>query len=131
LRIFGFRFVACAVVCFAATGVHAQTAQVTAIRAGRLFDSKSGKIAENQVILVEEEKITAVGPADRVQIPAGAQVIDLSKGTVLPGLIDSTISSLGGRRSPARSTTLANTARCSRWQMPRRICGRDSRACAI
>src|SRR5260221_9462554 len=88
LRIFGFRFVACAVVCFAATGVHAQTAQVTAIRAGRLFDSKSGKIAENQVILVEEEKITAVGPADRVQIPAGAQVIDLSKGTVLPGLID-------------------------------------------
>ncbi len=88
MRIFGFRFVACAVVCFAATGVHAQTAQVTAIRAGRLFDSKSGKIAENQVILVEEEKITAVGPADRVQIPAGAQVIDLSKGTVLPGLID-------------------------------------------
>ena len=33
----------CAVVCFAATAVHAQTAQVTAIRAGRLFDSKSGK----------------------------------------------------------------------------------------
>ena len=88
MRIFGFGFVACAVVCFAATAVHAQTAQVTAIRAGRLFDSKSGKVAENQVILVEEEKITAVGPADRVQIPAGAQVIDLSKGTVLPGLID-------------------------------------------
>src|SRR5260221_12316726 len=68
LRIFGFRFVACAVVCFAATGVHAQTAQVTAIRAGRLFDSKSGKIAENQVILVEEEKITADGATPRMQI---------------------------------------------------------------
>src|SRR5258708_25918474 len=80
LRIFGFRFVACAVVCFAATGVHAQTAQVTAIRAGRLFDSKSGKIAENQVILVEEEKITAGGPHGPQPIPSGAPVICLSTG---------------------------------------------------
>jgi imidazolonepropionase-like amidohydrolase len=72
----------------AGTAVHAQAPQFTAIRAGRLFDSKSGKVLENQVILVEEEKIMAVGPADRVQIPPGAQVIDLSKGTVLPGLID-------------------------------------------
>jgi imidazolonepropionase-like amidohydrolase len=88
LKIFWFRFGACALVWFVATAVHAQVPQLIAIRAGRLFDSKSGKVAENQVILVEEERITAVGPADRVQIPPAAQVIDLTKSTVLPGLID-------------------------------------------
>src|SRR5229473_2108358 len=88
LKIFGSRFLAGAVACFAAAAAHAQAPQVTAIRAGRLFDSKSGKVAENQIILVKEDKITAVGPADAVQVPADAQVIDLSKSTVLPGLID-------------------------------------------
>jgi imidazolonepropionase-like amidohydrolase len=71
-----------------ATPVGAQNSQTVAIRAGRLFDSKSGRILENQIVLVEGEKISSVGPADQVQIPAGVQVIDLSKATVLPGLID-------------------------------------------
>jgi imidazolonepropionase-like amidohydrolase len=66
----------------------AQTAGVTAIRAGRLFDSKSGKILDNQIVLVDGEKIVEVGSREHVQIPPGAQVIDLSKATVLPGLID-------------------------------------------
>lgn len=73
---------------FAAFAVQAQTPAVIAIRAGRLFDSKLGKVSENQVILVEGEKIRSVGPAESVQIPAAAQVIDLSRATVLPGLID-------------------------------------------
>src|ERR1700686_843402 len=59
-----------------------------AIRAGHLFDSKSGKMLENQIILVEGEKIKSVGSADSTTIPQGAQEIDLSKATVLPGLID-------------------------------------------
>src|SRR5271166_6148203 len=59
-----------------------------AVRAGRLFDSKSGAMLKDQVILMKGDRITAVGPADRIQIPAGAQVIDLSRATVLPGLID-------------------------------------------
>ena len=88
MKTVGFRFAFCVFACFAAAAGNAQTPQVTAIRAGRLFDSKSGKVVENQVILIEEDKIAAVGPADRVQIPAAAQVIDLSKATVLPGLID-------------------------------------------
>jgi len=67
---------------------HAQMTGVVAIRAGRLFDSKSGKLAENQIILIEGEKISVVGPADKIQIPAGANEIDLTKATVLPGLID-------------------------------------------
>jgi len=68
--------------------LHAQTRAVVAIRAGRLFDSNSGQVAENQIILIEGEKITEVGPAAMVQIPSGAQVIDLSNATVLAGLID-------------------------------------------
>jgi imidazolonepropionase-like amidohydrolase len=67
---------------------HAQAPATLAIRAGHLFDSKSGKILDNQVILIAGEKIADVGSAERVQIPKDAWVIDLSKATVLPGLID-------------------------------------------
>src|SRR4249920_3406565 len=59
-----------------------------AIRAGRLFDSKSGQMLTKQVIVLSGERITDVGPESQVKIPAGAQVIDLSQATVLPGLID-------------------------------------------
>ena len=41
-----------------------------------------------QVVSVNGERITEVGPEAQVKIPAGAQVIDLSQATVLPGLID-------------------------------------------
>jgi imidazolonepropionase-like amidohydrolase len=61
---------------------------VTYIRAGRLFDSTSDSYRENVVIVVEGERIKAVQPAASAQIPGGANVIDLSKATVLPGLID-------------------------------------------
>jgi len=72
---------------FVAAFSNAQNTTV-AIRAGHLFDSKSGKMLENQVILIEGEKIKSVGSADSVTVPQGAQEIDLSKATVLPGLID-------------------------------------------
>lgn len=42
----------------------------------------------NQVIVIRGERIERVAPADQVQIPAGATVTDLSRATVLPGLID-------------------------------------------
>ncbi len=61
-------------------------AQVIAIRAGRLIDPEAGTVLTNQVILVENGRFTAVGP--NVTIPAGAQVIDLSQLTVVPGLVD-------------------------------------------
>jgi imidazolonepropionase-like amidohydrolase len=64
----------------------ASQAQVTAIRAGRLVDPEAGTVSANQVILVENGKFTAVG--SNVAIPQGAQVIDLSDLTVLPGLVD-------------------------------------------
>jgi imidazolonepropionase-like amidohydrolase len=64
----------------------AAAAPVTAIRAGRLLDPDAGRILANQIILVEGNRIRDVGP--NVQIPAGAQVIDLSRMTVMPGLVD-------------------------------------------
>jgi imidazolonepropionase-like amidohydrolase len=72
----------------AAMMLSAQSPKVVAIRAGRLFDPKSGTNLINQVVLISGDKITEVGPAGKVTIPAGAKVIDLSKATVLPGLID-------------------------------------------
>lgn len=62
------------------------TAQVTAIKCGKLIDGKSDKPLENAVILVEGNIIKQAGKD--VQIPRGARVIDLSNETVLPGLID-------------------------------------------
>ncbi len=61
---------------------------VTYLKAGKLFDSTSDSYRENVVIVVEGERIKAVEAAGQAQIPAGAKVIDLSKATVLPGLID-------------------------------------------
>jgi imidazolonepropionase-like amidohydrolase len=62
-------------------------ASVKVIRAGRLVDPETGTITTNQIILVEGERIRAVGA--NVNVPAGAEVIDLSALTVLPGLVDS------------------------------------------
>src|SRR6202171_810994 len=59
-----------------------------AIHAGRLFDTKSAKLVSNQVVLIHGDRITEVGPAERVKVPAAAEVVDLSHATVLPGLID-------------------------------------------
>jgi imidazolonepropionase-like amidohydrolase len=78
--------------CFAmlafAAALHSQASQPVAVRAGQLFDSKTGQLLTKQVVLIQGERITDVGPEDRIKIPDGAQVIDLSQATVLPGLID-------------------------------------------
>jgi imidazolonepropionase-like amidohydrolase len=60
--------------------------KITAIRAGRLIDPEAGTTSANQIILVQGETIADVGP--NVAIPPGAEVIDLSKSTVLPGFVD-------------------------------------------
>jgi len=58
------------------------------IRAGHLLDVKTGKTLNDQVIVIEGDKIVAVGPASNPQAGAGGSSIDLSTSTVLPGLID-------------------------------------------
>jgi imidazolonepropionase-like amidohydrolase len=82
------RFVLSAVLFVLAAVLSAQAQQVTAVRAGKMFDPKSGTNLTNQVVLISGDKITDVGSASTVKIPAGAKVIDLTQATVLPGLID-------------------------------------------
>ena len=62
--------------------------RVIAIRAGRFLDTKTGRMLTRQVIVTNGERIAEVGPEAQVKIPTGAQVIDLTQSTVLPGLID-------------------------------------------
>src|ERR1044071_6262926 len=74
------------VLSFAAPPAPQPPVAATVIRAGRLLDPEAGRILANQIILVEGNRIRDVGP--NVAIPAGAQVIDLSRLTVMPGLVD-------------------------------------------
>jgi len=66
----------------------AQSEQVTVIRAGTLLDGSKGVPRRSQLIFVRGKRIEKVTEAS-AEIPAGANVIDLSASTVLPGLIDS------------------------------------------
>jgi imidazolonepropionase-like amidohydrolase len=59
-------------------------AATTAIRAGKLIDP-AGKVIANAVIVIDNDRITSIGTGAP---PAGAEVIDLSRFTVIPGLID-------------------------------------------
>ncbi|HEV7902328.1 MAG TPA: amidohydrolase family protein [Pyrinomonadaceae bacterium] len=61
-------------------------AEIIAIKAGKLIDPDTGATAVNQIIIVEDRAIKAIG--GNLKIPAGATVIDLAKYTVLPGLFD-------------------------------------------
>jgi imidazolonepropionase-like amidohydrolase len=60
-----------------------------AIRAGSLIDGKSDKPRHDQVVVIRGNHIESISDAATARIPAGANVIDLSRSTVLPGLIDS------------------------------------------
>ena len=59
-----------------------------AIRAGRMFDSLTGRMLTKQVILIHGQRITEVGADGTVTIPPGTRVIDLSSATVFPGMVD-------------------------------------------
>ena len=61
----------------------------TVIRAGSLIDGKSAAARRDQVIVIHGNRIESVSDAATAKTPAGAAVIDLSKATLLPGLIDS------------------------------------------
>jgi imidazolonepropionase-like amidohydrolase len=80
--------------------------QVVAIRAGRLFDARSGKMLANQVIVVRGERIAEVGAG--IPAPAGATLLDLSAATVLPGMIDGHVHlNLQAPNSPSKRALIA------------------------
>ena len=62
---------------------------ITVIRAGTLIDGKAAAAKHDQVIVIRGNRIESVADAGGAKVPAGATMIDLSKETVLPGLIDS------------------------------------------
>jgi imidazolonepropionase-like amidohydrolase len=61
---------------------------IVALKAARLIDGTGAPTLTNAVVVVTDNKITAVGTAASVRIPSGAKVIDLGNVTLLPGFID-------------------------------------------
>ena len=61
---------------------------VKAIAGGRIIDGFGGDPIENGVVLIEDGHVTKVGSADSVRLPRGAEVIDASGHTVMPGIVD-------------------------------------------
>ena len=84
-----FRLTVLSLVATAATLSGQTPPQQVLVKAGRLVDGRSQQVQTNVGILIEGERIKAVGPLAQIQgQAAGARVIDLSQMTVLPGLID-------------------------------------------
>src|SRR5215471_4418967 len=85
---------------------------VIAIRAGHLFDGKSSTLSANQIVLIEGDRIKAVG--GNVRVPPGATVLDFSRATVLPGMIDTHVhlyDQQDGRSPSYRALVAADNAR--------------------
>ena len=79
--------------------------QLVAIRAGRLFDARTGTLLNNQIVLVKGDRITDAGPG--LAIPAGARVIDLTNATVMPGMIDAHVHVVTGGNTPTQRALIA------------------------
>jgi imidazolonepropionase-like amidohydrolase len=58
------------------------------IKAGHLFDATSNNVRDNVIVEILGERIAKIGPASQIAIPAGSEIIDLSRAWVVPGLID-------------------------------------------
>ena len=68
--------------------VASAAAAPTVLRAARLLDVTTGRLVENAVVVVEGERLVAVGPAATTAVPEGARIVELGDRTLLPGLID-------------------------------------------
>lgn len=79
--------------------------QVVAIRAGRLFDSKSGAVLHDQIILVAGDRIADV--RSTLDIPRGTRVIDLGDAMVMPGMVDVHVHVVTGGATPAQRALIA------------------------
>jgi imidazolonepropionase-like amidohydrolase len=75
------------VLCAAFAPALASSQEPMAIRAGRLVDVERGEVRRDQTVIVREGRIVAIQPASE-RLPPGVPVVDLSRYTVLPGLID-------------------------------------------
>jgi imidazolonepropionase-like amidohydrolase len=62
---------------------------VTLVKAGRLFDPRTGNVLSPAAVLIEGDKIKQVGAPSQISAPVGSTMIDVGSATLLPGLIDS------------------------------------------
>jgi imidazolonepropionase-like amidohydrolase len=83
-------FVLCAASAAFVAGAADRPAPTTTylLKADRVFDARSEQTHSGWAVLVQGDKIAAVGPADQIAAPADAKVIDMPGTTLLPGLID-------------------------------------------
>ena len=78
---------ACAASPAQAPGSQPQTG-IFLLTADRVFDARSEATHAGWAVLVEGDKIAAIGPRDSIKVPPDAQVINMPGTTLLPGLID-------------------------------------------
>src|SRR5581483_4802690 len=97
LRCRPFLLLSLVISCTAALAQTAPAPKRVVIRAGHLLDVKNGKMLADQAIVIEGDKIVSVGPATAAQMD-GPTTIDLSRETVLPGLIDAHVHLTGDPR---------------------------------
>lgn len=96
------------IVCFwmASAAVPAQAQQepvaTSAVRAGRLIDVRTGRVTTNVYILIAKDRILRIADS----APAGISTIDLSRYTVVPGLIDSHAHVLGNPKDQSSASGL-------------------------
>ena len=90
--VFAFALLAITVVAWAAQPPHVRAAPAATgaflLTADRVFDARTEQAHPGWAVLVEGDKIAAVGPRDSIEVPADAKEIDLPGTTLLPGLID-------------------------------------------
>lgn len=80
-----------------------------AVKAGQLIDGSGSEPLRNAVVLVEDDRITAVGPAEKIAVPEGFELIDASSMTLTPGLIDAHVHLRGsGRPDDIEGTALGS-----------------------
>src|SRR5262245_26398642 len=98
----------CAGLCIALASAAPQDAPVVAIRARAMVDVEAGAIVDGATVIIRGGRIAAVGASASVRVPGGAQIIDLPKTTLLPGLIDTHVHlTLAGQTDANARATLA------------------------
>jgi imidazolonepropionase-like amidohydrolase len=85
---------------------------VLVIRNGTLIDGTGAEPKANAAVIVQGERILAVGREADLEMPAGAQIVDAGGGTILPGLIDSHVHSAYGLEVRRRFLELGVTSVC-------------------
>ncbi len=92
--------------CFVAATLQGQGAPTLAVRAGHLIDVRTGKVSTNQYIVVAKDRILSITDS----APSGVRVFDLSKYTVVPGLIDSHAHVLGNPKDQSSTGGLRTSS---------------------